>query len=252
MNNTLNKFSKSLCLSFILYSSFLQTSALAASMSFKEMANFVAMQQTSAITSHSLHSLGFIPDRTDINTTGNFSESGFNSHISAIIDEDSLDINYSGNLDGEFGEDIIISLESTGYLGEEDISTSGKMTWFYDSLNNSYSKFEYDESGEINPVWKPFIVGFLVREVLDYFLDDDEVNIEINGEVDNLIINPEIKGDLNINLDNGTCSGLGTNSCSFNSDGSSNSSSATVPEPLTILGALTAICFGSLFKKRLS
>jgi hypothetical protein len=216
--------------------------------SFKKRMNFVALAQSSALTTNALNLLGFIPNYTKINTTGNFSDSGFTSQITGQTNNNSLSINYIGSLAGELGDDITISLASTGFLGSEDISTSGTMTWFYDSNANDYLQYQYEEEGEINPIWVPILIGIgtgiVAGVIVDWAVDGvigspntptKNVNIKIQGN--NNKCNIEVKDPVT------------TDSCTFTPDGTFASTIQPVPEPVTILGYATALGFGALFKR---
>lgn len=223
--------------------------------SFKKKMNFVAMAQSSALTTNALNLLGFIPNYTKINTTGNFSDSGFTSQITGETNNNFLSINYIGSLEGELGEDITISLASTGFLGSEDISTSGTMTWFYDSNANDYFQYQYGEQGEINPIWAPILIGIgtgiVASLIVDYIVDGQLGSPSVPNK--NVTIN--VRGNVGNNSCNVTVlDPVTTDSCTFTPDGNFESTiqpvpEEPVPEPLTILASATALGFGALFKR---
>lgn len=226
--------------------------------SFKKNMNFVALAQSSALITNTLNLLGFIPNYTKINTIGNFSDSGFTSQITGQPNNNSLSINYTGSLEGEFGKDITISIASTGFLGSEDISNSGTMTWFYDPTANDYFQYQYNEQGEINPAWAIILGGVATSviavvtvikfigelETSDEPDEPDEPNIKkIKGSIK--------KGDFEFKCEIEVEDPVTTDSCTFNADGSFKSTiqPEPVPEPLTVLGYATALGFGAFFKR---
>jgi hypothetical protein len=220
--------------------------------SFKKKMIFVAMAQVSGLTTNALNLLGFIPNYTQINTTGNFSDSGFTSQITGEINNNFLSINYMGSLEGELGEDITISLASTGFLGSEDISTSGTMTWFYDSNANDYFQYQYEEQGEINPMWTQLLWGAgtaIISDLIVDYLAEGETQTP-NGPK---VTHTQIQGNNNICIIN-VSDPVITDSCTFTPDGNFESTiqpvpEEGVPEPLTILASATALGFGALFKR---
>lgn len=125
----------------------------------KEHMNLVAMTEGSAVTLESLKALGYIEGNPNLNFSGTYTESGFSSFTSGLINGEIYSQSYSGNLAGDFGEDIVISMSSTGQLGSESFSTEGEVLWRYDAAANDYLSFEYSETGEINPFWVPFLIG---------------------------------------------------------------------------------------------
>jgi hypothetical protein len=212
--------------------------------------NFAALAHSSAITTNALNLLGFIPNYTKINTIGNFSDAGFTSQITGEANNNLLSINYIGSLEGELGEDITISLASSGFLGSEDISTSGTMTWFYNSSVNDYLQYKYEEQGEINPFWVPFLAGVAATVVGGLIVELIAEGVIKSPDKDDKPVKITIVGDKNkcdIKIDDPVT----TDSCTFNADGSFKSTiqPEPVPEPLTVLGYATALGFGALFKR---
>lgn len=125
----------------------------------KEVMNVVAMTEASAVTIESLKALGYIPGVQSFNATGSYSEAGFTSFTSGLVNGLSYAQTYTATLAGDFGQDIIISMSSTGMLGTHSFSTTGQVLWDFDPIANDYLSFEYSENGQINPIWVPILIG---------------------------------------------------------------------------------------------
>jgi hypothetical protein len=124
------------------------------------------------------------------------------------------------------------------------------MTWFYDSNANDYLQYQYQEQGEINPFWVPFLIGVgsgvVAGLIVDYWADGQLGSPDVPNK--NVTIN--VQGNVGNNSCNVTVlDPVTTDSCTFTPDGSFGSTIQPVPEPLTILGYATALGFGALFKR---
>lgn len=143
----------------------------AAGLTPKEVMNLVAMTEGSAVTVESLKALGYIEGTPTLNFSGAYTESGFSSFTSGVVNGQLYSQSYTATLDGDIGEDIVISMSSTGQLGDQSFSTEGEVLWQYDTTANDYFRFEYSETGEINPFWVPFLIGVGSGIVANFIYD---------------------------------------------------------------------------------
>lgn len=120
----------------------------------KESMNLATMLEASAGTLYSLsHFLGFLPSGQTFNWTGTYSESGWTYSASGMVGSDPFNLNYTGTLSGDIGQDVVVTFAGSGNLGSHAITTNGTTTWVFDSLSNDYLTMFYTEEGEINPRW---------------------------------------------------------------------------------------------------
>lgn len=225
------------------------SSAIAADLTFKEKMNLIALLEGPALTIDALNFLGFIPDNQSFSLSGNFSDSGFASNTRGFVNGDIFDLNYTGSLSGDLGSEISISLSSNGVLGTETITSSGSMTWFFDQTTNDYSTFQYQELGEINPFFIPFLVGvasgIVSGLIVTWIVDDGQIStptppiikkVDQRGAIINAACTKDLKG-----------SSVLIRNCNFtdNRNISASVSLVAVPEPTTVFSLLALGTLGA-------
>jgi hypothetical protein len=199
----------------------------------KEAMNSIALIESSAITISSLKYLDYITDEPVLDFSGSYSETGFSSLTTGIVSGKAYSQAYTGVLSGNFGDDITITLTSSGSLGSETFTTSGQMLWSFDQAKQDYEKFEYTEAGSINPVWIPILVAFGVG-VASGVAANYVYDWLTSGEVKTPDKPPQsIQQTITINGNNNTFNKNGNSSklqSSFD-NGSTAGSVSPVPEP---------------------
>ncbi len=96
-----------------------------------------------------------------IQWTGTFSESGWNSNLSGIVNNKSFTIDYQGTLNGELDEDITVIFTGSGSYDSQIVSVlQGQSEYFYDSTLDAYTSMEFNQLVQIdtNPLWL-WVVG---------------------------------------------------------------------------------------------
>lgn len=221
----------------------------------KEAMNSVAMIESSAITIESLKYLGYITDEPVLDFSGSYSETGFSSLTTGMVSGKAYSQAYTGVLSGSFGQDITITLTSSGMLGNETFTTSGQMLWSFDQAKQDYEKFEYTETGSINPVWIPLVVAFGIG-VASGVAANYVYDWLTSGDVKTPDKPPQnIQQNITINGNNNTFNKNGSNSnlqSSFD-NGSTEGTVTAVPEPsllaMTLAGMGVMGCVS--FRRRL-
>jgi hypothetical protein len=113
---------------------------------FKEAINLTSMEE--AMTS-SVSLLDFVEPLTwnqALNWSSAYSASGWSCSLSGVLNDKDLNLSMSGSLVGNQGEDIVVSFSGIGSWGIEPIEiTEGETSWFYDSENNDYINFDFQQ-----------------------------------------------------------------------------------------------------------
>jgi hypothetical protein len=134
-------------------------SAMGTTLSVFEAMNIITMLEasTSALTT-----LSDVKNSTDFNASwdGTFSNSGWTYSLLGNFDGNPLNLNYVGTLNGDFGENIVVSFTGNGNLGSEPLNIGGQMTWLYDSTLDDYLEMDFEQLTKIgeNSLWG-WVVG---------------------------------------------------------------------------------------------
>jgi hypothetical protein len=222
----------------------------------KEQMNLFGLLISSPTTINTLELFDIVPENETFELTGTFSELGFTSTTTGIVNNSIFNLNYTGTLVGDIGNDINISINSNGTLGNQVISTSGNIVFPYDENTNSYSSLTYEESGSINPGWFVIIglcafVAFVLTCPGDTVRREDPPPVKIIKEKGQsvVVLNPDgticrvVKEDP-----------IFSSSCTIsNNNVAATFVTASVPDPSSILSllALGTLGAGATLKRQL-
>jgi hypothetical protein len=104
----------------------------------QEAMNLTTLAEGSSVVLSSLAESGDIPAGTSLDWSGTYSRSGWTFSSSGVMNGSPFNINLSGNLTGNIGQDITVSLAGGGNIGSSIFSTSGMTLWQFDSTTNDY------------------------------------------------------------------------------------------------------------------
>ena len=215
---------------------------------------------SSSMTLHALNVLEFVPDNTSFDLSSSVTDLGFVSTLTGIVGNVPFLLTESGSLTGNLGEDLILSIQSTGNLGNKAITKSAGARFIWDPISQEYSDYEYDEQGHINPFWGIIVKAARVASVWIFgavTLDNPEPNPPVR-------IKTTPGTSITFTPTAGTCyvfvpDPVSSQSCTVRppveppQDDTTDISAelvTAVPEPLTILGSVTAAGFGAFFKRK--
>jgi hypothetical protein len=242
----------------------------------KEGLNLVGSSFVSPSIVDTLNIMQQIPNGSVFNQSASFSESGFNDSLSGTFYDNSknqtvpFSLAVEGKLNGEIGDkNIILSVVSSGFLGKKNISSSATITFPLVPESNDYGDALYEETVRINPkgVKKGKLIprgrgwiGWLAAlgtQVGSYFFDSTvEVELPNGKTVKKKEGSTYTFKEYEPNTNKVKCEyvykdPMVSSFCFANPVTKTLISKATVvPEPLTILGSVAALGFGTVLKRK--
>ncbi len=121
----------------------------ASALLFTESMNLHTMMEATTSVFTTLADTGSGIIKQPINWSGSFDQNSWSYSGSGIFGGKALQLNYSGSLSGQNGQDIIVSFTGNGSLGNDPLTMTGETRWFYDSQVDDYIDFDFEQLTKI-------------------------------------------------------------------------------------------------------
>lgn len=118
-----------------------------------EAISFTSMLEAQGSTMYALNQLGYLTPGSNVTWSGTYSETGWTSVANTTLHGRPFTFAYQGVLNGTYGSNISTLVAGSGFINNEDYSSTARQTFFYDSTRNDYRGIEHVERGNINPWW---------------------------------------------------------------------------------------------------
>ena len=81
--------------------------------------------------------------------SGSFGNSGWSYNASGFFSGMALTLNYTGSLNGNNAQDVVVTVAGTGSLGNQPLLMDGSSTWYFDAAAQDYLEMDFDQNTKI-------------------------------------------------------------------------------------------------------